>query len=151
MSEESRISRAHPTQDERQIDLVTLTAGIVSAYVLNNRVLPSEVAALLSSVHAAVVGLSDAPAAVEAGPEKPTASQIRKSIKPDALISFIDGKSYKTLTRHLAKNDLTIDTYRDRYGLPRDYPSTAARYSEFRSAMAKSFGLGLRRNAEPAE
>ena len=101
--------------------------------------------ALLSSVHAAVAGLSSPPASVEPGPEKPTPAQIRKSIKPDALISFIDGKPYKTLKRHLTGNGMTIEQYRDRYGLPRDYPSTAASYSEQRSALAKSLGLGQQR------
>ncbi|WP_409565384.1 MucR family transcriptional regulator [Methylobacterium sp. J-001] len=49
-----------------------------------------------------------------------------------------------------------IEEYRERYGLPRDYPSTAASYSEQRSALAKSLGLGQQRKkaapkaAEPA-
>jgi predicted transcriptional regulator len=77
--------------------------------------------------------------------EKPTPAQIRKSITPEALISFIDGKPYKTLKRHLTGNGMTIEEYRERYGLPRDYPSTAASYSEMRAALAKSFGLGQQR------
>ncbi|MGU3663546.1 MucR family transcriptional regulator [Methylobacterium sp. A49B] len=135
------------------MDLVARTADIVSAYVSNNRVPPAEMPALLSSVHAAIVGLSSPPVAADVGPEKPTPAQIRKSIKPDGLISFIDGKPYKTLKRHLTGNGLTMDQYRERYGLPRDYPSTAASYSEQRSALAKSLGLGQqrRKSAEPAE
>jgi predicted transcriptional regulator len=138
------------------LDLVELTADIVSAYVSNNRVSPAEMPALLSSVHAAVAGLGGPPASDEPSFEKATPAQIRKSIKPDALISFIDGKPYKTLKRHLTGNGLTIGTYRERYGLPRDYPSTAASYSEQRSALAKSLGLGQQRKkaapkaAEPA-
>ena len=68
----------------------------------------------------------------------PRPAQIRKSITPDALISFIDGKPYKTLKRHLTGNGMTIEQYRERFGLPRDYPSTAASYSAQRSALAKS-------------
>ncbi|MCJ2057616.1 MucR family transcriptional regulator [Methylobacterium sp. J-048] len=144
-------------QKESRLDLVGLTADIVSAYVSNNRVSPAEMPALLSSVHAAVTGLGSAPASDEPSSEKATPAQIRKSIKPDALISFIDGKPYKTLKRHLTGNGLTIETYRERFGLPRDYPSTAASYSEQRSALAKSLGLGQQHKkaapkaAEPAE
>ena len=73
---------------------------------------------------------------------KATAAQIRKSITPDALISFIDGKSYKTLKRHLPTHGTTVDEYKARFGLPKDYPTTAPAYSEARSAMAKALGLG---------
>ena len=66
-----------------------------------------------------------------------TPAQIRKSITPLALISFVDGKSYKTLKRHLGRHGLTLDDYRTKYGLPDDYPSTAPAYSEKRSAMAR--------------
>jgi len=140
-------------QSEGQIDLVALTADIVSAYVSNNRVPPAEMPTLLASVHAAVAGLGSAPASEKPAVQKLTPAQIRKSITPEALISFIDGKSYKTLKRHLTGNGLTIEQYRERFGLPHDYPSTAASYSEQRSALAKSLGLGLQRRkaAEMAE
>ena len=153
MSENGQILEESSDQSEGQPDLVALTADIVSAYVSNNRVPPAEMAGLLSSVHAAIAGLGGSPAVVEPSPAKPTPAQIRKSITPDALISFLDGKSYKTLKRHLTKNGLTIEEYRQRFGLPRDYPSVAASYSEQRSANAKSLGLGQRRRkaAELAE
>ena len=131
-----------------QLDFVQLTSDIVAAYVSNNSVRPADLPALLSEVHAAVAGLNSAPASTETKVEKLTPSQIRKSITPDALISFIDGKPYKTLKRHLKGAGLTIEEYRERFGLPRDYPSTAANYSAQRSALAKSLGLGnQRRNA----
>ena len=153
MTEDGQILDEGSDQSEGQSDLVALTADIVSAYVSNNRVPPIEMAALLSSVHAAVAGLGSPPAVVEPSPAKPTPSQVRKSITPDALISFIDGKPYKTLKRHLTKNGMTIEDYRERYGLPRDYPSVVASYSESRSALAKSLGLGQQRRkaAETAE
>lgn len=72
-------------------------------------------------------------------------AQIRKSITPDALISFVDGKPYKTLKRHLTGNGMTIEEYRERYGLPRYYPSTAGSYSEERSKLALALGLGNQR------
>jgi predicted transcriptional regulator len=139
------------------IDYVELTAEIVSAYVSNNSVRPADIGELIASTHTALAGLSQGAAAAAPAVEKLTPAQIRKSITPDALISFIDGKPYKTLKRHLGINGMTIEQYRERYGLPRDYPSTAASYSAQRSALAKSLGLGQQRTkaapkaAAPAE
>ena len=138
-------------------DFVELTADLVSAYVSNNRVQPSEIGALIASMHAALTGLGASAATTVPTVDKPTQSQIRKSVTPDAIISFIDGKPYKTLKRHLTGNGMTIEQYRERFGLPRDYPSTAANYSAQRSALAMNLGLGQQRKkaspkaAEPAE
>ena len=128
-------------------DMLALASDIVSAYVSNNRVSPAELPALIGSVHAALGSIaggttaSGADAAAETV-EKPTVAQIKKSIRPDGLVSFIDGKSYKTLKRHLTKHGLDPHSYRAKFGLPSDYPTTSAAYSEARSALAKQIGLG---------
>lgn len=135
-----------PASDETR--LIELTADIVAAYVSNNSVPSSEMPTLLSAIHGAISGLgnSTAPAAPKA--ERATPGQIRRSITHDALISFEDGRPYKTLKRHLKGVGLTPDEYRAKWGLPVDYPMTAPSYSEMRSALAKNTGLGnLRRNA----
>ena len=129
---------------ERSSSLIELTGGIVSAYVSNNPVPRSELPALIGRIHTALIGImngatADTPAEIA---EKASQAQIRRSITPDALISFIDGKPYKTLKRHLAGHGLDPYSYRDRYGLPRNYPMVAANYAAQRSALAKSFGLG---------
>jgi len=127
------------------VDHIELTAEIVSAYVSKNSVRPADMAELIASVHAALTGLGQGGVPEAPASEKLTPSQIRKSVTPDAIISFIDGKSYKTLKRHLTGNGMTMEQYRERFGLPRDYPSTAANYSAQRSALAKSLGLGQQR------
>jgi predicted transcriptional regulator len=133
------------TSPNAHIDLAT---DLVAAYVSNNSVPAAELPALIANIYSALSGLGQGGASEALAVEKPMPAQIRKSITPDALISFIDGKPYKTLKRHLNRHGMTIDEYRTRYGLPRDYPSTAASYSEQRSALAKSLGLGqLRRKA----
>jgi predicted transcriptional regulator len=136
---------------------VELTADLVSAYVSNNHLQPNEISSLISNTHAALRGLGQVGATAAPSAEKPTPSQIRKSIAPDALISFVDGKPYKTLKRHLSKSGMSIEQYRERFGLPRDYPSTAPSYSAQRSELARSLGLGQQRKkaasmaTEPAE
>jgi len=125
-----------------------LTADIVSAYVAQNRLSPFEIEALIRSVHATLANLGkDTP---EPEPvEKPTAVQIKKSIRPDALISFIDGKPYRLLRRHLRTHGLTPEEYRARFGLPADYPLTAPEYAARRSEFAKASGLGVRTRRKP--
>jgi len=124
-----------------------MTAEIVSAYVAGNTVATGELSALIQSIFKSLSTLGEA--ASEAAPEekKLTPGQIRKSITPDALISFEDGKGYKTLKRHLTTKGMTVAEYKAKWGLPSNYPTTAASYSATRSAMAKSLGLGNQRKA----
>ena len=132
-------------------EFINLVADIVSAYVSKNNVPVAELAGLIASVHASLSGLGQ-PAAAPAEDHKVTPAQIRRSITPDAIISFIDGKPYKSLKRHLTSNGMTPDEYRQKYGLPRDYPMVAASYTARRSELAKSLGLGqLRRDRAEAK
>ena len=122
---------------------IDLASDIVVAYVAHNHVATVDLPALIGKVHSALLALAEGHASpVEEPAPAITAAQIRKSVQHDRLISFIDGKSYKTLKRHLTANGLTPDGYRERFGLPADYPMVAAAYSERRSSLAKAHGLG---------
>ena len=118
-----------------------LSVEIVSSFCSGNKVDAADLPDLIRSVHQALSTLGQEPVVVDIQ-EKLTPAQIRKSITPDALISFVDGKPYKALKRHLGTHGLTLESYRAKYGLPLDYPSVAPNYSLARSAMAKSLGLG---------
>jgi predicted transcriptional regulator len=130
------------TMESASSELVSLTSGIVAAYLSVNAVSPGDIPALIATVHRALAVAGEPEAAPADLPAKRTAAQIRKSITPDALISFEDGRAYKTLKRHLTTHGLTIADYKVKWGLPRDYPTTAPSYSARRSAMAKAAGLG---------
>ena len=123
-----------------------LAGGIVAAYISNNSVPVSELPNFIRKVHSAVVELASGSTSAKADQppetEKPTVTQIRKSVQQDGIVSFIDGKTYKTLKRHLTANGLSPQSYRERYGLPADYPMVAPSYAERRSALAKAIGLG---------
>ncbi|TXN14690.1 MucR family transcriptional regulator [Methylobacterium sp. WL122] len=131
--------------EAQSTNFMELAADLVGAYVSNNNVPVSELPNVIASVHAALAALANGAPAEAAGPEKPTPAEIKRSISPDALISFVDGKRYKTLKRHLTTNGLTFEEYRTRYGLPSNYPSTAPSYSAQRSELARSLGLGQQR------
>ncbi|MDB5440806.1 MAG: MucR family transcriptional regulator [Caulobacteraceae bacterium] len=134
-----------------------LVAEVAAAYFSNSHVsvgdIPQVIALITSSlaaVSASAPVASDAPADAEEQPvaqTRATPAQIRKSITPDALISFEDGKGYKTLRRHLSTKGLTPEQYRGKWGLASDYPMVAPAYSAQRSALALSSGLGQKGRA----
>jgi predicted transcriptional regulator len=129
---------------EDAADFLGLAGEIVSAYVSNNSLPISELPALINGVHAALSGLASGASMTQPAEtlQKPTLAEARKSVTPDALISFIDGKPYKILKRHLKGHGLDPHGYRERYGLPSDYPMVCPNYSAQRSKLAKAIGLG---------
>ena len=125
--------------------LRALVADVAAAYFSSSHVSPADIPNIIAQIATSLgsVGESNAPTEAEApAGARLTRGQIRKSLTPDALISFEDGKSYKTLRRHLSVKGLTPETYREKWGLPSDYPMVAPSYSAARSALAKSLGLG---------
>lgn len=136
-------------------EIVELAADIVAAYVGNNTVPVTDLPGLINDVYRAlstsVVMPAEAPALRdESGGELRPAVPVKRSIQPDYLICLEDGKKFKSLKRHLrAHYNLTPEQYRERWGLPSDYPMVAPNYAEARSHLAKRMGLGTRRNGKP--
>lgn len=123
------------------------SVAVVRSYVANNRLPAWELADLLRLVHGSLRSLSQSPlsnpAAVE--PHRCSPKAIRNSIGPNGIVSFIDGKTYQVLKRHLRVNGLDPDAYRERFGLPASYPMVAPGFSQRRSKFAKDIGLGTHR------
>lgn len=128
-------------------DLLGMTADVVAAFLSRNQIRPDELPALIRDVHGSLAGTAQPQPVQEPEVERPTAAQIRKSIRADALISFEDGKPYKTLKRHLTTRGLTFAQYQEKWGLPKDYPSVAPAYAARRSELAKAAGLGQKGRA----
>jgi predicted transcriptional regulator len=123
-------------------DLIELSTEIVSAYVSHNALAVSDLPKLISDVHGALRNLKNdsAPALVE---ELKPAVPVRKSIAADYIVCLEDGKKFKSLKRHLRTHyDLSPEEYREKWGLPADYPMVAPNYSATRSRLAKDNGLG---------
>ncbi|WP_298958374.1 MucR family transcriptional regulator [uncultured Methylobacterium sp.] len=119
---------------------------IVTAYVSNNAVPISDLPGLIDTIHGVLAQLRTGPVRQEA-PRPAPPVPIRRTVTPDAIISLEDGKPYKTLKRHLAGRGLSPDEYRQKWGLPSDYPMVASNYAAQRSELAKTAGLGRRRAA----
>lgn len=127
--------------DKSNLNLVTLTVDITSAYLSRNAVATSELLAMIESVHAALEKAGE-PALPEAPTLEP-AVPVRVSIKPDYLICLEDGKKVKMLKRYLnTRYNLTPQEYRARWGLPSDYPMVAPSYAARRAELARASGLG---------
>lgn len=127
-------------------DLIPLVAHIVSAFVSHNSVPAAELPTLIASTHGALIGLGKEAAPHLVEQKLVPAVPIKKSITPDLLICLEDGLKFKSLRRHLnSKYGMTPAEYRQKWGLPADYPMVAPAYSEARSNLAKRMGLGQQR------
>ena len=128
---------------DRPTFIMELTAEVVAAYVSNNSLPTSDLPATIATVYAAL-GQSHASPVAEAIAERPDpAVPIRRSVTDDHIVCLEDGKTFKSLKRHLMTNhEMTPDEYRERWELKPDYPMVAPAYAASRSRLAKSLGLG---------
>lgn len=127
--------------------LVELTADIVSAYVSNNTMVPADLPGMIDDIYEAL-SRAAAKAALPVKEELKPAVSVKKSITPDFIICLEDGKKFKSLKRHLRTHyNLSPEEYREKWGLPHDYPMVAPNYAAARSELAKKMGLGQRRKA----
>ncbi len=126
-------------------ELLALTAEIVASHVSNNNVPVADLPALIQRVYDTIARLGKPDAG--GAPERPMpAVSVRKSVTPEYIICLEDGKKLKMLKRHLkTAYNMTPEQYRERWGLPPDYPMVAPNYAEQRRDLAKKIGLGTNR------
>ena len=137
--------------DETGEVTLEIVADIVSAYVSNNSVAATDLAGLIGNVHSALQRVSNGVQEAPAEAPKPAVA-IKKSITPDYIICLEDGKKFKSLKRHLrTRYDMSPQAYREKWGLPADYPMVAPNYAQTRSNLAKQMGLGQGRKAAAAK
>ncbi len=135
------------TEATKHTDLLALTTEIVSAHLSGNTIPATEIPALIERIYKTLSTLgSDTPTPVSNSDRPQPAVPIRKSVMPDYIICLEDGKKLKMLKRHLkTAYAMTPEQYRERWGLPSDYPMVAPNYAKTRSRLAKDIGLGTGR------
>ena len=122
--------------------ILELVSDVVAAYVSHNTIDPADIPFLIHNVYSSFTSLAQPLNMVQQGPLEP-AVPIKKSITEDYIICLEDGKKLKMLKRHLrAVYKMTPEQYRERWGLPSDYPMVAPNYAKKRSSLAKMNGLG---------
>ena len=124
-----------------ELDLTGLTADIVSAYVANNAIGSDKLPEIIGSIYGALSRASLQAVEPEQVELKPAVA-IKKSVTPEYIICLEDGKQFNSLKRHLKTHyDLSPEEYREKWGLPRDYPMVAPSYAAARSDLAKNMRL----------
>ncbi len=127
--------------DQDNDNLLTLTSNIVSAHLSNNAVGTEEIPALIRKVYSTLANVNHDNVTSSERPQP--AVPIKKSINADYIVCLEDGKKLKMLKRHLkTAYNMTPEQYRERWGLPADYPMVAPNYANQRSKLAKDIGLG---------
>ncbi len=126
-------------ENEQSPELLEHTTKIVAAHIANNAMPAVDLPRLIAKVHETLAKLGTEDAAAKPKP----AVSIKQSVKPAYIVCLDDGKKQKMLKRHLkTAHGMTPDEYRERWGLPRDYPMVAPNYAKKRSELAKKIGLG---------
>lgn len=127
---------------QNHTELLELTTEIVSAHVSNNTLPVNELPQLIQDVYRTLSSVGG----ISIASERPQpAVPVKKSVTAEYIICLEDGKKLKMLKRHLkTAYDMTPDEYRERWGLPRDYPMVAPNYAKHRSSLAKKIGLGTK-------
>ena len=135
-----------PEQDA-PLNLLSLTAELVSAYVAKNPLPTAALPEVIAQVHQSLRTLSGP----NQEPQVPLvpAVTIKKSVTPDYIISLEDGRKFKSMKRYLGLLGMSPDEYRQKWGLPRDYPMVAPNYAAKRSELARTMGLGRKPTQAP--
>ena len=127
--------------EELQKSILEATAKIASGYFSNNKVEENKIVSIVESIYSNLVSISDKTASYALKPFV----DIKNSVKPDYLVCLEDGKKLKMLKRYLkARYNMSESEYKEKWGLPKDYPMVAPNYAKKRSNLAKKSGLGQR-------
>ncbi len=139
MSQQQPAAEAQTENDDIYLEL---TGDVISAYVANNPVSTTELPSLINEVYSAFRKTDKRQSQEQEIRSKP-AVPVKKSMTDDYIICLEDGKKFKSLKRHLRSHyDMSPEEYREKWGLPFDYPMVAPNYAKARSALARKMGLG---------
>lgn len=130
------------TERNESIDLTSLVAEVVAAYVSRNPMESNEIPSFVQMIHRSLGALSSGKSYLLSSRSEPAVS-IEDSIHPDYIVCLEDGRKLKMLKRHLkTAYNMTPEQYRERWNLPTNYPMVAPNYAKRRSSIAKDIGLG---------
>ena len=135
------VNQSKKISDDMQKTILTATAKIASGYFSNNKVDEEKITTIVENIYSNLISIYDKTASYALNP----VVDIKDSVKPDYIICLEDGKKLKMLKRYLkAKYNMTEAEYKEKWGLPKDYPMVAPNYAKKRSTLAKKSGFGQR-------
>ena len=125
-------------------ELLGFTTDIVASYVSNHQVSPENLKKFVQSTYQVLSETARSPFLLRSTSPLNPAVPIEESIHEDYIVCLEDGKRLQMLKRHLKTvYKMSVEQYRERWGLPLDYPVVAPSYAKRRSQIAKSTGLGM--------
>jgi predicted transcriptional regulator len=123
-------------------NLLQMATTIVAAHVSKSSVPAADIPRLIGDIYQALSGLAGGRTATAPARHDP-AVPIKKSVTPDYIVCLEDGRKLKMLKRHLrTAYGLSPEQYREKWGLPPEYPMVAPNYAKKRSSLARQIGLG---------
>lgn len=129
-------------------DITHFVAEIVAAYVSSNTIKTEGLLEFIQLVHQSLCNINTCQFFILGAPSTPVVS-IEESVTPDFMICLEDGRRLKMLKRHLkTAYNMTPEQYRQRWGLPNNYPMVSPNYAKFRKDIAKGTGLGKHRKSK---
>lgn len=138
------------TETNESLEVMAMVSDIVAAYVSNHTMDPSELPNFVQLVQRSLCSANSKSSFILASRSEP-AVPIDESVQPDYIVCLEDGKRMKMLKRHLkTAYNMTPDQYRERWGLPANYPMVAPNYAVKRQNIAKTIGLGLKKRKQAA-
>jgi predicted transcriptional regulator len=138
------------TDRNESLESTSLVSEIVAAYVSNNEMASEDLPSFIQLVHRSLCSLNSRQSFMLTSRSEP-AVPIEDSIHPDYIVCLEDGRKLKMLKRHLkTAYNITPEQYRERWGLPANYPMVAPNYAKRRRSIAKGIGLGTHRKKAAA-
>ena len=125
-------------------ELIKCTVELASAYISNNQVALEELPSVIAKVYQVLADTNRNPHTLRKNLPLNPVVPIEDSITDDYIICLEDGKKLQMLKRHLkTMYNMSIEQYKERWGLAPDYPVVSPSYARRRSQIAKNTGLGL--------
>lgn len=126
-----------------QTELMQMATRLAAAYIEANKTPLDEAKQVLASFYQSLCDIQKTAAGMKGRLPTSPAVPVEDSIHDDYIVCLEDGKKLQMLKRHLSTvYRMTPEEYRERWGLPADYPMVAPGYAVRRSRIAKNTGLG---------
>jgi len=131
------------TEKNNKTEILKLSVDLVSAYASKNEMTRDELVPFVERVFSSMLRICEGSPLMMRNPNLKPAVPIEDSVHDNYIICLEDGKKLQMLKRHLkSMYNMTVEQYKERWGLPHEYPVVSPDYAKRRSAIAKSSGLG---------
>lgn len=125
-------------------ELMKCTVELASAFIKTNAISLEQLPGVVTKIYQVLSDTNRNPHNLRKNLPVNPAVPIEESVTDEYIVCLEDGKKLQMLKRHLkTMYNMSLDQYRERWGLAPDYPVVSPSYARRRSEIAKNTGLGL--------